>query len=117
MKLQQGVTSTNALIKVVDWYVENVLNDLQAAPGSINPILQVDAIRYLYIFRYQVCVQNTDFPPDTSDHSAPQLTKEQLLQILPLLIVHLQSPNYVCYSYAAITVERILFMKQESKLL
>ncbi|GJJ14609.1 hypothetical protein Clacol_008875 [Clathrus columnatus] len=52
--VSQGVTSTNALIKVVDWYVDNVLGDLQAGPGSIHPILQVDAIRYLYIFRYQL---------------------------------------------------------------
>jgi exportin-2 (importin alpha re-exporter) len=41
-------------VKVVDWFAENVLGDLQAAPGSVHPILQVDAIRYLYTFRNQV---------------------------------------------------------------
>ncbi|KAF8513582.1 CAS/CSE protein [Hysterangium stoloniferum] len=95
---QQGVTSTNALVKVVDWFAENVLGDLQAAPGSVHPILQVDAIRYLYTFRNQ-------------------LTKEQLVQVLPLLVAHLRSDNYVCYSYAAITIERILFIKQGSRML
>ncbi|KAF8583471.1 Cse1-domain-containing protein [Ramaria rubella] len=94
----QGVTSTNALVKVVDWFAENVLGDLQAAPGSVHPILQVDAIRYLYTFRNQ-------------------LTKEQLHQVIPLLVGHLRSDNYVCYSYAAITVERILFIKQGSRML
>ena len=41
-------------MKVVDWFAENVLGDLQAAPGTVHPILQVDAIRYLYTFRNQV---------------------------------------------------------------
>ena len=52
--MQQGVTSTSALVKVVDWFAEHVLGDLQAAPGAVHPILQVDAIRYLYTFRNQV---------------------------------------------------------------
>ncbi|KAF8511326.1 CAS/CSE protein [Gautieria morchelliformis] len=94
----QGVTSTNALVKVVDWFAENVLGDLEAAPGSVHPILQVDAIRYLYTFRNQ-------------------LTKDQLNQVIPLLVGHLRADNYVCYSYAAITIERILFIKQGSRML
>lgn len=40
-----------------------------------------------------------------------QLTKDQLLSVLPLLVNHLASDNYVVYSYAAITIERILFIK------
>jgi len=40
-----------------------------------------------------------------------QLTKEQLVSVLPLLVQHLSSDNYVIYSYAAITIERILFLK------
>ena len=46
-----------------------------------------------------------------------QLTKPQLLSVLPLLVQHLQSNNYVCYTYAAISIERILFIKQGSQLL
>ena len=51
---QHGVTSTNALIDVVQFFSENVFQDLQAEERSIHPILQVDAIRFLYTFRNQV---------------------------------------------------------------
>lgn len=44
-----------------------------------------------------------------------QLTKDQLLSVLPLLVQHLGSDNPVIYSYAAITIERILFIKVEKK--
>lgn len=36
---------------------------------------------------------------------------------MPLLIKHLNSNNYVCYTYAAISIERILFIKQGTQLL
>lgn len=64
----------------------------------MHPLLQVDAIRFLYTFR-------------------TQLTKPQLLSVLPLLVQHLASDNYVCYTYAAISIERILFIKQGNQLL
>ncbi|KAJ4471965.1 CAS/CSE protein [Lentinula aciculospora] len=95
---QQGVTSTNALVDVVKFFSDHVFQDLQAAPGSVQPILQVDAIRFLYTFRNQ-------------------LTKPQLLSVLPLLIKHLDSDNYVTYTYAAITIDRVLFIRQNGQLL
>lgn len=87
-----GVSSTNSLIDVVQFFSDNVFVDLQANPDDVHPILQVDAIKYLQTFRNQ-------------------LTKEQLLSVLPLLVRHLQSPSYVTSSYAAIAIERILFLK------
>ncbi|KAI0833709.1 Cse1-domain-containing protein [Trametes gibbosa] len=95
---QHGVTSTNALIDVVQFFSDHVFQDLQADPGSIHPILQVDAIRFLYTFRNQ-------------------LIKPQLLSVLPSLVRHLSSENYVCCTYAAISIERILFIRQGSQLL
>ncbi|KAJ2925300.1 hypothetical protein H1R20_g11761, partial [Candolleomyces eurysporus] len=95
---QHGVTSTNALVDVVKFFSEHVYQDLQDTSGSVHAILQVDAIRFLYAFRNQ-------------------LTKEQLLSVLPLLVQHLRSSNYVTYTYAAITIERILFIKQKNELL
>lgn len=56
--------------------------------------------------------EGTDFP-----HFHLQLTKEQLLSVLPLLVRHLGSENYVCYTYAAITIDRILFIKRGTQLL
>ncbi|KAH7929305.1 Cse1-domain-containing protein [Leucogyrophana mollusca] len=95
---QHGVTSTNAQVDVVKFFSEHVYQDLQAAPGTVHPILQVDAIRFLLTFRNQ-------------------LTKEQLLSVLPLLVRHLGSDNYVTYTYAAITIDRILFIKKGTQLL
>ena len=89
---QLGVTSTNSLVNVVEFFGENVYSDLVATPGSVSPILTVDAIKFLYTFRNQ-------------------LTKEQLASVLPRLVTHLASENYVISSYAAITIERILFIK------
>ncbi|WVQ82556.1 hypothetical protein IAT38_004685 [Cryptococcus sp. DSM 104549] len=95
---QLGVTSTNVLVDVVQFFGENVFHDLQAAQGAVHPILIVDAIKFLYTFRNQ-------------------LTKEQLVSVLPLLVQHLASDNYVISSYAAITIERILFIKVERQAL
>lgn len=96
--LQQGVTSTNALVDVIKFFSEHILADLQAAPGSVHPIIQADAIKFLYTFRNQ-------------------LTKDQLLSVLPLLGPHLANPGYVIHTYAAITIERILFIKQNNQFL
>ncbi|KDE04885.1 hypothetical protein MVLG_04744 [Microbotryum lychnidis-dioicae p1A1 Lamole] len=95
---QHGVTSTNALVDVVDWFSKHVLGDLQAAPGSIHPIILSDAIKFLYTFRNQ-------------------LTKEQLLAVLPLLVPHIEHPSFVIHTYASITIERILFIKQNGAFL
>ncbi|KAF7370763.1 Importin N-terminal domain-containing protein [Mycena sanguinolenta] len=91
---QQGVTSTNALVDVVQFFSDHVFADLDAQEGSVHPILQVDAIRYLLSFRNQ-------------------LTKPQLLSVLPLLVRHLTSQNYVTYTYAAITIDRILSIRRD----
>ena len=50
---QLGVTSTNHLVDIVEFFGQNVYADLQAAPGSVHPILIVDAIKFLYTFRSQ----------------------------------------------------------------
>ncbi|WFD03613.1 importin-alpha export receptor [Malassezia obtusa] len=95
---QLGVSSTNNLVDVVQFFSEHVLQDLE--PGNAvaerRPILQVDAVKYLYTFRNQ-------------------LTKEQLLSVLPYLVRLLASENYVTCTYAAISIERILFIKAEGR--
>ncbi|KAJ7767471.1 CAS/CSE protein [Mycena maculata] len=92
---QLGVTSTNALVDVVQFFSNHVYADLDAQEGSVHPILQVDAIRFLLSFRNQ-------------------LTKPQLLSVLPLLVRHLASQNYVTYTYAAITIDRILSIRRDA---
>lgn len=86
-----GVSSTNILLDVVDFFTK------QIAPDLTNPvphiILRVDAIKYIYVFRNQ-------------------LNKPQLIEILPILANFLERDEYVVYTYAAITIERILTIRE-----
>lgn len=111
------MTSVNAQVDVVKFFSDHVFQDLQATQGqTIHPILQVDAIRFLLTFRNQVGHSALCSAPTIDDISA-QLTKEQLLAVLPLLIKHLTSENYVAYTYAAITIDRILYIKKGGQLM
>lgn len=55
--LQQGVTATNPNVNIISWFADNILGDLQSGAG-VHPVLQVDAIRFLYTFRYQVLFED-----------------------------------------------------------
>ncbi|KAJ3754340.1 hypothetical protein EV360DRAFT_73778 [Lentinula raphanica] len=44
-------------------------------------------------------------------------TRGGTTQVLPILITHLNSDNYVAYTYAAIAINRILFIRQNGQLL
>ncbi len=90
----QGVKSTNSLVNVVDFFQKNIASDLVSDSG-VESILKVDAIKYLYTFR-------------------SQMTRQQWHEAFPLLVKHLASPNYVVYTYAAIAVERILYLTNEA---
>lgn len=83
-----GVTSTNMLVDVVQFFTDNIASYLV---GDANPILKTDAIKFILTFRNQ-------------------LTKEQLLTTIPLLINHLRDLNPVVYTYAAITIDKLLSM-------
>ncbi|KAF8457248.1 armadillo-type protein [Terfezia claveryi] len=91
-----GVTSTNLLVDVVDFFTRHVAANLVAPFENVHPILKVDAIRYLHTFR-------------------SQMTKDQLSDAFPLLVKHLLASNYVVYTYTAITLERILAMSIEGQ--
>lgn len=85
-----GITSTNSLVNITDFFQNHLAADLVAQDG-VQPILKVDAIKYLYAFRSII-------------------TKEQWQEVLPLLVKHLGSSEYVVYTYAAVAVERVLFL-------
>ena len=91
----QGVKSTNMLVDVVDFFQKNVVGDL-VADGGVPPILLVDAIKFLYTFR-------------------SQLTREQWHAAFPLLVKHLDAADYVVYTYAAIAIERVLFLTDDQR--
>ncbi|KAK9464175.1 Cse1-domain-containing protein [Lipomyces oligophaga] len=85
-----GVSATNLLLDVVGFFSQNVAPDLIS--GNIQSILKVDAIKFIHTFRNQ-------------------LTKQQLAETFPVLSSMFLSPDYVVFTYAAITIERILSMK------
>ncbi|KAJ3016354.1 Exportin-2 [Thoreauomyces humboldtii] len=88
-----GVTKVNEFVDVMSVFTANVLPELESiADGSTHPIITVDAIKFLMVFR-------------------SQLTKEQLNSVFLSLLNHLASTNYVVYTYAAVCIERILATK------
>lgn len=89
----QGVKTVNQYVDVVDFFQKNVAQDLLNSSDA-EPIAKVDAIKYLHNFR-------------------SQLTKEQWQAAFQPLIQNLASTNYVVYTYAAIAVERVLFLTND----
>lgn len=89
----QGVKTVNSLVNVVDFFQQHIAADLVNADAE--PISKVDAIKYLYTFR-------------------SQLTKEQWHGAFQPLIQNMGSSNYVVYTYAAIAVERVLFLTDDA---
>lgn len=89
----QGVKTVNQYVDVVDFFQKHVAADLVGDEG-VEPISKVDAIKYLHNFR-------------------SQLTKEQWQAAFEPLIKNLGSTNYVVYTYAAIAVERVLYLTKD----
>ncbi|KAI1863767.1 hypothetical protein JX265_003903 [Neoarthrinium moseri] len=89
----QGVKTVNSLVNVVDFFQQHIAADLINTESE--PISRVDAIKFLYTFR-------------------SQLTKEQWQGAFQPLIQNLGSDNYVVYTYAAIAVERVLFLTDDA---
>ena len=87
-----GVRQTNSSTDIGEFFQNNLAGDL--VNDKVHPLLKVDAIKYLYLFRSLI-------------------TKEQWQQVMPLLVNHLGDSNYVVYTYAAIAVERTLYLTSE----
>ncbi|KXS98730.1 hypothetical protein AC578_10480 [Pseudocercospora eumusae] len=90
----KGVLSVNPNVNVIDFFQTNIAEDLTNA--NAEPLLKVDAIKYLYIFR-------------------SILSADQWQAAFPLLVQHLNSSNYVVYTYAAVAVDRALYLTNDQK--
>ncbi|KAJ3086862.1 Exportin-2, partial [Quaeritorhiza haematococci] len=91
---QFGATQLNEYVQIAPIFEAHVLPELQTAVnGAVHPIIQVDAIKYLMIFRSQL---------------------GNLSAVIPLLAEHLTASNYVVYTYAAICIEKILTTKKDA---
>ena len=96
----------------MQWFGDNIFGDLQAAAaGGVHPALQADAIWYIYTFRYQVRLVSSTCVGYLRPYLPRQLTKEQLVLVLPLLLNCLESQEVVVYTYAAVALDRILSMR------
>lgn len=89
----QGVKTVNPHVNVVEFFQNHIAADLLNDSG-VEPISKVDAIKYLHNFR-------------------SQLTREQWQAAFQPLIKNMASDNYVVYTYAAIAVERVLFLAND----
>jgi exportin-2 (importin alpha re-exporter) len=90
----KGVVSVNSNVNVIDFFQTHVAEDL--VNNDAHALLKVDAIKYLYLYR--------------SILSAPQWQAA-----FPLLVQHLNNSNYVVYTYAAIAVDRALFLTNDQR--
>ncbi|KAH8726028.1 CAS/CSE protein [Phaeosphaeriaceae sp. PMI808] len=90
----QGILSVNENVNILEFFTTHVAADLQSQDAE--PILKVDAIKFLYVFRSQL---------------SPELWRAAF----PLLVNQLGNDNYVIHTYASIAVERALFMTDSNK--
>jgi len=90
----KGVLSVNPNVDVIDFFQKHVAEDLTTPDAPT--LLKVDAVKYLYIFR-------------------SILSAQQWQGAFPLLVQHLNSDNYVVYTYAAIAVDRALYLTNDAK--
>lgn len=91
----QGVKTVSSHVDVVNFFQTHIAGDLINDAG-VEPISKVDAIKYLHNFR-------------------SQLTKAQWQAAFQPLIKNMASDNYVVYTYAAIAVERVLFLTNDQR--
>ncbi|KAI9728780.1 MAG: importin-alpha export receptor [Chrysothrix sp. TS-e1954] len=85
----RGINVVNPHVDVIEFFQKSIAQDLVSE--SAHAILQVDAIKFLYLFR-------------------SQLTPQHWQEALPMLVQHLSSSNYVVHTYCAIAIERILYL-------
>lgn len=90
-----GVSSTNVMFDIVSFFDANVAADLVAT--TINPIVRTDAIKFVYMFRNQ-------------------LSLEQIRKALPVLINLISVDNYVVVTYASISIEKLLTLERDGHL-
>ncbi|KAJ4456782.1 putative Importin alpha re-exporter [Paratrimastix pyriformis] len=94
--LQKGVTQTDHLQTVIDFFNSNIVPELQAGAQNPNqlPLVRAYALRYVWFFRNQ-------------------LPAASLAPLLPILVAHLPSTFVVVQTYAANTIERLLLLRDE----
>ena len=87
----KGALEVNALVPIMSFYESAILPDLQNC-GNAHPVLLADALKFTTIFRHQ-------------------LPAGAFSTLFELITKVLGSPCYVVNTYAAMTIERLLVMR------
>lgn len=89
---QAGAVALNEFVPLLPIFQANIVPELQSSPDSGHPIIKLDCIKFLLMFRSHM--------PD-------------IASMLPLLIDHLSSSSPVVYTFASVCIEKILAMKDD----
>lgn len=89
-----GVSEVTQGVNVMEFFQTQILPELQDTNHASRPVVKASALKFVSVFRNQ-------------------FARENLVQLMPLLIAHLASPVVVVHTFAAYAIERILFTKEE----
>jgi exportin-2 (importin alpha re-exporter) len=90
-----GVSEINGNVNLVEFFTMHVLPEMQDSNHQNRPMVKATAINFVCIFRNQ-------------------FSRDQLVQLLPLLIAHLGSTLVAVHTLAANAIERILWTKEKN---
>jgi exportin-2 (importin alpha re-exporter) len=81
----------------MEFFNSHIIPELQDGNHSVNPMLKSTSLKFVSTFRYQ-------------------FSKQQLIALMQVIVLHLASPVVVVHTYAAFTIERILTTKDGNSL-
>ena len=87
-----GVVQLNPNVNIGEFFTTHVMPELLRPDVNALPVLKADALKFVTVFR-------------------AQLPLEAYVSLLPLLIAHLQSTEFVVHTYAAHTIDMLLKVK------
>ena len=90
---QAGVAELNPGVDLMDFFQKHVFPELQDSNHASRPVVKATALKFVGVFRNQ-------------------FSREQLMQLIPVIIPHLSSPIVVVHTFAAYVLERILVTKE-----
>lgn len=88
-----GVTEVNPGVNVLEFFQTQILPELRDTNHASRPVLKSAALNFVSVFRNQ-------------------FTRENLVELMPMIISHLASPIIVVHTFAAYAIERILVTKE-----
>jgi exportin-2 (importin alpha re-exporter) len=88
-----GVVKLNQYVDFGSFFTAHVMPELQRTDVNALPVLKADALKFVSVFR-------------------AQLPREALVTLMPLVVAHLRSTEFVVHTYAAHAIDRVLTVKE-----